>query len=163
MATKFSHTRGIIIEVRPRTDVNISTPYGSVHTQTTHINQCRIKWDDGREEFADCLGVYSVGDKIAILFEGRTATEEINLNTGAIKDIRPTGPSLWRGALGINPALTFLFLIGVLFYYGLQYVSENYLFGVALMGGSVALLVLGLIGGSRKGAARDEYRRSIPR
>ncbi len=76
----YTHREGEVIEVRTYADPTVTA---NNRLRVTRFNQCRIRWPDGSEEFRDCRGVYSQGDRIAFIYRNKRYTGEINLTTGA--------------------------------------------------------------------------------
>ena len=106
----FSTRRGEIIEVRELSDTHVS----GNSLSTTHFNRCRIRWDAGQEEFVDCRGSYSIGDKVAVIFEKGAQVSDLNLNTGRYNQIVPKIGVISAVVFAMSCMLIFVGGIGLL-------------------------------------------------
>ena len=141
MTYKFSHKIGEVLEVRP---ITITEVYGEsqgarswLRSESSHFNKCRVRWSDGAEEFVTCSGDYSVGDRVAIVWEGDRRVTDLNLNTNTYKKVATPENRGCLQTLAGFATLVFFLVLGFL--------MRNWL--VALAG--IPVIVVGVIVWSR--------------
>lgn len=113
----FTHKRGEILESRALSETHVSGSMqngrGNISSSTTHFNRCRIKWDGGGEEFVDCYGSYSVGDKVAIIYEKGKKINDLNINTREHQKLKIQIGCLMAIACFVSFCLIFFIGIGI--------------------------------------------------
>ncbi len=114
----FTHKRGEILEARALSETHVSgnlqNGRGQISSSTTHFNRCRLKWDGGGEEFVDCYGSYSIGDKVAIIYENGKKINDLNINTREHQKLKVNIGCIGMLAILASFALIFVMGIGIL-------------------------------------------------
>lgn len=114
----FTHKSGEMLEVRALSETHVSgnmqSGRGTISSRTTHFNRCRIRWDGGGEEFVDCGGSYSIGDRASIIYENGRKISDLNLNTREYQKLSNTIGCVGFLVLLVSIGLIFLFGIGII-------------------------------------------------